>query len=212
MLTEWLALALQWVDAPAFAWGVWKASHGELIGALLSLGMVLFNMRVHPMGWPLAILASALYAWVFWDARLWGLASLQWLFMAMSAWGWWQWVYRGPDGQKAQTSPRWMSPVARWRSVLAVLVLWPLLALFLQYVAGSDLPWWDALPTAGSIVGTWMLARKYVENWIVWALVNGVSVLLFTWKGLWLTSIIYLIFLALSWEGYRSWLLKLNKN
>ena len=67
------------------------------------------------------------------------------------------------------------------------------------------MPWWDALPTAGSLAGQWLLGRKYVENWLAWVAVNIVSVGLFAYKGLWLTVLLYALFVALSLAGYRAW-------
>ena len=68
---------------------------------------------------------------------------------------------------------------------------------------------WDAFPTAVSIVGQFLLGRKYIENWAVWLAVNVVSVGLFAWKGLWLTTLLYGLFTALSAVGWRAWQRKL---
>ena len=67
------------------------------------------------------------------------------------------------------------------------------------------MPWWDAFPTAASVVGQWLLGRKYVENWPVWVVVNVVSVGLFAYKGLWLTVLLYALFVAMSFAGWHAW-------
>ena len=73
------------------------------------------------------------------------------------------------------------------RGVLAAWALgWPLLALLLDRATDTDVPWFDAFPTVGSVIGQVLLGRKYLENWPVWVLVNLVSVALFAFKGLWL--------------------------
>ena len=72
----------------------------------------------------------------------------------------------------------------------------------------SDVPWLDALPTAASITGQWLLGRKIVDNWPVWLGVNLVSVALFAYKGLWLTVVLYALFAVLSAVGWRAWRLK----
>ncbi len=66
-------------------------------------------------------------------------------------------------------------------------------------------PWWDAFPTAFSLVGQYLLAHKRLENWAVWIIVNIVAAGLFAWKGLWLTTLLYLVFIALSAVGWRTW-------
>ena len=69
----------------------------------------------------------------------------------------------------------------------------------------TDVPWWDAFPTAASVLGQWLLGRKYVENWPVWIVVNVVGVGLFAYKGLWLTVVLYALFVAMSVVGWRAW-------
>ncbi len=82
---------------------------------------------------------------------------------------------------------------------------WPATGLFLRHTTDTDVPWWDAFPTAGSVIGQWLLGRKHVETWAVWIVVNVVSVALFAYKGLWLTVLLYAVFIALSWQGWRAW-------
>jgi nicotinamide mononucleotide transporter len=82
---------------------------------------------------------------------------------------------------------------------------WPALALFLDHATPSTVPWWDAFPTAASVVGQWLLGRKYVETWPTWLVVNVVSVGLFAYKALWLTVGLYALFAVLSLIGWRAW-------
>jgi nicotinamide mononucleotide transporter len=90
--------------------------------------------------------------------------------------------------------------------VLAVLaVAWPAMGLFLKHYTDTDVPWWDAFPTAASVIGQWMMGRKYIDAWITWVVVNVVSTALFAYKGLWLTTVLYAIFFALSFAGWRAW-------
>jgi nicotinamide mononucleotide transporter len=77
--------------------------------------------------------------------------------------------------------------------------------LFLKTFTDTDVPWWDGFTTALSVVGQFLLGRKFIENWLVWIVVNVVSVGLFIYKGLWLTTILYAVFIVLSVVGYRAW-------
>ena len=88
----------------------------------------------------------------------------------------------------------------------ATAAAWPLLGLLLSRFTDSDVPYFDALPTAGSVAGQWLLGRQYVENWPVWLGVNLVSIALFATKGLWLTVLLYALFAVLSIVGWRAWL------
>ena len=89
--------------------------------------------------------------------------------------------------------------------IAAGAVLWPLTGAFLLTFTDSDVPWWDAFPTALSLVGQFLLGRKYVENWPVWIAVDVVGAALFAYKGLWLTTVLYAVFVAMAAVGWRGW-------
>lgn len=176
----------------------------EVAAFAASLAMVAANMRVHPVAWPLAIAASLAYALLFADSRLYGEASLQLFFVAVSLWGWQQWLRgRGRDGQPLHVHR--LTTGQRLGVAAATLAAWPLLGLLLARITDSDVPFFDALPTVGSIAGQLLLARKVLENWAVWLAVNVVSVALFAGKGLWLTALLYALFAGLSVAGWRAW-------
>jgi nicotinamide mononucleotide transporter len=203
MFDQALALAAP-VLAPAFVlWGspiTWL----EIVAVALSIAMVWCNLRVNVTGWPLAIVASALYGALFAASRLYGEAALQLLFIVVSFWGWWQWLLgHSGDGQalRVHRMSRAQIGVAAGLTLLA----WPLLGLVLRHYTDSDVPYLDALSTAGSVAGQFLLGRKLIENWLVWLAVNLFSVGLFAFKGLWLTALLYAVFAALSVAGWRAW-------
>ena len=179
-------------------------SWAECIAFGLALAMVWLNIRVDARAWPLAIASSLLYGALFWNSRLYGEASLQLFFALVALWGWWQWL-RGTGAGGAPLRVRWLGTRARWRLAAALALAWPALGAFLRRYTDTDVPWWDAFPTAASVAGQWLLGRKYIENWIVWLVVNLASVGLFAYKGLWLTVLLYAIFAALSVQGLIAW-------
>ena len=176
----------------------------EVVAFAVSLWMVGCEMRVHPLAWPLAMVSSLMYALLFADSKLYGEASLQVFFVAMSLWGWWQWL-RGHGADGGALVVHTLSRRGAAIAVAATLLAWPLLAGVLMHWTDSNVPWLDALPTVGSILGTWLMARKYIESWWAWIAVNAFSVVLFGYKHLWLTVILYALFTGLSWAGLRSW-------
>ena len=196
--------------APAFSlWGS-PVSWLEIVALLLSVAMVLANLRVNPIGWPLAIVSSLLYSLLFLDSKLYGEAALQWVFVSLALWGWWQWLRgNGSDGSALQV--RTLAKRLRWAGVLATLAAWPLLGLLLARATDSDVPYLDALATVGSIAGQLLLGRKLVENWPVWVVVNLFSVGLFAYKGLWLTALLYALFSGLALLGWRAWRARLPR-
>jgi nicotinamide mononucleotide transporter len=176
----------------------------EIVAFVLSLAMVLANLRVNPIAWPLAIISSLLYAQLFADSKLYGEASLQIVFVLLAVWGWWQWLRgRGAAGHALQV--RGLTPRQRLLALACTLAAWPLLGALMHRATDSDVPYLDALPTVASVTGQILLGRKLIDNWPVWLFVNVVSIGLFAYKGLWLTVVLYAVFAALSWVGWRAW-------
>lgn len=190
--------------SPAFTlWGA-PATWLELVAFVLALAMVGCNIREIHWGWPLAVVSSLLYFGVFWRSRLYGDAALQIFFALVAFWGWLQWL----RGTRQDGSPLRVARMTRPALLLAVaacVLLWPAIGFFLRRFTDTDVPWWDAFPTAASLVGQFLLGRKFIENWLVWLCVNVVSVGLFAYKGLWLTVVLYSLFALLSLAGWRAW-------
>ena len=199
-----------WLDAAAPLFATAFAFQGspvtwlEILAFGLAILMVVCNIRVNILGWPLAIASSLLYFLLFWKSRLYGDASLQLFFAAVAGWGWWQWL-RGTDASGHALAVRRLAPRGRIAALLLLAIAWPAVALFLGRFTDSDVPWWDAFPTAASVLGQWLLGRKYVENWPTWIAVNVAATALFAYKGLWLTVVLYAIFVVLSLVGWRAW-------
>lgn len=200
MLADLIAL----LNAPAFSFGPVVASRAELLGAVLAVWMVFCNFRVNPLAWPLAIASCLMYGLVFWEARLYGEAGLQGVFILVALWGWWQWL-QGRESGGARLRVRRLSPRGIAWALAAFALLWPTIALALQHGTDSHVPWGDALPVAGSLVAQVLLARKWVETWLGWLAVNVVSVVLFASQSLWLTVGLYVLFALLSVIGWRAW-------
>ncbi len=192
------------LSAPAFVlWGS-PASWLEVVAAVLALVMVGCNMRELHWGWPLAMISSLMYVGVFAGNRIYGDAALQVFFAAMACWGWFQWL----RGHRADGSALRVSQLSRRGWLLAgasAALLWCLLSWGLGRFTNTDVPGSDGFVTALSVVGQFLLARKFIENWGVWLVVNLVSIGLFVHKGLWLTVGLYTVFAVLSVAGYQAW-------
>ncbi len=201
------ASLLAFLASPAFTLFANPASWAELIGAVLGVAMVLCNIRQIHWGWPLAFASSVLYCGVFAGSQLYGEAALQVFFAAAALWGWAQWLGGrgglGGDGLALQAQQ--LSHRSALVYSAASLLLWGVLGVFLYNFTSTDVPWLDGFITALSIVATVLLGRKYIENWLVWMLVNAVSVGLFAYKGLWLTCGLYGLFLLMALLGWQAW-------
>jgi nicotinamide mononucleotide transporter len=177
----------------------------ELLAFVLALANIACNVFEIHWGWPLAIVASGLYAWLFYVSKLYGEASVNVFFAVTAVWGWWQWLRGHRADSDTQLHIARLDRRGVWWSIVGYVVLWLACALILRSVTDSTVPWADGFVTAGSIVGTILLARKFIENWPLWLLVNAASVALFAYKGLQLTVLLYVIFFLLAIWGWLGW-------
>src|SRR5262249_1169511 len=152
-----------------------------------------------------AIVSSLLYARLFYASKLYGEGSLQVFFAATSVWGWWQWLFGRRSSTQGAVSHLRIAALAPRQRLWAVgiwLAAWPATGLMLAHVTDTDVPFLDAFPTVGSVIGQILLGRKMIENWPVWLIVNIVSVGVFLYKGLVLTAFLYVVFAALAVAGW----------
>ncbi len=180
----------------------------EVVAFVLALGCVVLNVLEIHWAWPLAIAASLLYAWLFFESRLYGDVAVQTFFVMSSVWGWYQWLFgRRRSSTGSATALRIAELGARRRlAVVALwLALWPVLGALLERFTDTDVPYFNAFPTVGSFIGQILLALKFVETWPVWLVVNVVSIVLYASKALWLTALLYAVFGLLAIAGWRRW-------
>jgi nicotinamide mononucleotide transporter len=174
----------------------------ELLGFVLSVATVVLTILRNHWGWLFAIVSSATYGVVFFDARLYGDAGLQGVFIAASVWGWWQWL-RGAAGRPLPVTrlagAGWAWSLAGW--ALGFLAL----SAFLKAYTDTDVPHMDGFLTAGSLLGQLLTAKKKIENWLTWIVVDVLYVGLYVYKGLHLTAILYAVFVVLAVLGLRAW-------
>lgn len=175
----------------------------ELISFVLSVITVLLNIRRNHWAWLFAIVSSAAYGIVFFRSRLYGDAGLQAVFIAASAWGWYEWL-RGAGAGKPLRVGR-LGRAGRAWSLAGWALGFLLLARFLHAFTDTDVPRMDGFLTAGSLLGTVLTAKKKIENWHTWIVVDVLYVGLYVYKGLNLTAILYAVFVALAVVGLRAW-------
>ena len=193
-ITEWIA-----------------GNYVELLGAILGLIYIWFSVRQKILTWPVGLLSSVFYIVIFFQARLYAGMGLQVYYAAMSIYGWYYWAKgRNIDtGEKINVSftrPRvWMMIVA------AFVVIFILIVLVLKNYTDSDVPFIDAFTTTAGIIATWMMARKLIENWIIWVFTDLISVFLYIEKQLWVTALLYLVFTTMAILGFIEWRKNLKK-
>lgn len=181
----------------------WKSTSAlEWLAFVLSVITVVLNIRQNHWAWLFAILSSAAYAVVFLDARIYGDMALQYVFISVSLWGWYQWRHGGAQHGTLKVS-RLSSRHLVWCGA-GWLVATVAVVLVLKQT-NTDVPLIDGFLTAGSLVGQLLLSRKKIENWHVWIIVDVLYVGLYCYKGLFLTAVLYAVFIVLAVVGLRAW-------
>ncbi|MCA1326646.1 nicotinamide riboside transporter PnuC [Herbaspirillum sp. alder98] len=175
----------------------------ELLSFLLAALTVWLNIRQNHWAWLFSILSSLLYAAVFANARLYGDCGLQFVFVAVSIWGWHQWLHGGTAQRQLEVSR--LSRIGWMLMPLVWLAGFGLLSMFLRRFTDTDVPHMDGFLTAGSLVGQFLLSRKKIENWLVWIVVDVLYVGLYLYKHLTLTAILYGLFVLMAVAGWRRW-------
>ncbi len=175
----------------------------EVAGAVISLACVWFNARQNVIGWPLAMLGALLYAIVFAHSRLYADTFLQGVFFVLGGYGWYQWLYGGRQQTALQATNMPMRFVPALLGLVALATVGA--GYLLSTYTNADIAYIDAFTTVVSLVAQWMLARKYIENWLAWIGVNIVYVGVYAYKELFVTSGLYAIFIFLAVYGYLSW-------
>jgi len=174
----------------------------EIIGVVLAIGYLLLAVRQIIWCWLAWILSSLLYLYVMFNAGLYMEAALQIFYVAMGLYGWMQWRKGGTEDHLV---------VRRWGlgnhlfAVSVILILTLLSGEVLSNYTTAAMPFMDALTTWGAIVTTYMVARKLIENWIYWFVIDSISIYLFVSRELYFTAVLFFVYLFIIIIGYRSW-------
>ncbi|PRY96003.1 nicotinamide mononucleotide transporter [Marinilabilia salmonicolor] len=190
----------------------WISGHWiELLGTFFAFLYLYLSVRENIWLWVTGFVSSFLYLVLFLDERLYADMSLQVYYLIISVYGWFAWT----SGRKASGRPK--MPVSCVNRSLALklllagagiygVVIIALLTLPEQLgIPTSDLPYWDAFTTTGGIVATWMLARKKLEHWLIWVVVDLVSTGMYIYKGLTVTVVLYIVYTLVAVVGFREW-------
>jgi nicotinamide mononucleotide transporter len=175
----------------------------ESAAVLFGIVSVYLSVRENIWSWPTAIVNVTLYIFVFHRARLYADMALQVVYIGISLYGWYEWLHGGRGKSRLAVSrgtPRLAAALAGI-GIVGAAVLGTLLSRY----TNAALPYLDSTTTTTSLVAQWMMARKILENWLVWVAVDVVYIGMFVYKSLVLTALLYAVFLVLSLMGYLRW-------
>lgn len=175
----------------------------ESIAVVLGLFSVYLVTRQNVWCYPLGIVSVAVYVVIFYDVQLYADMGLQFFFIALQMYGWYEWLHGGENRTELSVSraPRRLFGI----SALFVLTFSAVLGFLLRTWTDASLPFVDSFLAVLSMAAQWMMAKKYIENWILWCVVNIGSIAMFGYKGLYMTMVLYGVYLILGIAGYYAW-------
>lgn len=179
----------------------------EVAAFITGVAAVWLAARQNIWNWPFGIVNVSLYAILFWQERLYADAGLQVVYLALSVYGWWAWLYGGAAHTALHV--RRVPPKLFAVTVFAGIAFAAGVGLALRRYTDAAVPLLDSALTGGSLVAQFLMTRKYIESWPIWVLLDVVYVGLFISRELYLTALLYGIFTVLAlyawWEWQRSW-------
>ena len=187
----------------------WQAQSSlEMVAVALGLAYLVLAMKQSQWCWYAAFGSTAIFSWLFFDVSLVMESALNVYYLLMAIYGWWCW--RSGNKHNDNSQPELLIQRWRWQQHALALGLIVGLALVSGYLLSrytdAALPYLDSFTTWGSVVTTYMVARKVLENWLYWQIFNTGAILLYLDRELYLVALLMMIYLALAVLGWFMWL------
>ena len=176
----------------------------EFLGLVFGLLAVYYLIKQNILTWLTGILYVLVSFVIFWKARLYADLGLHVIFLVLNIYGWIHWV-KGADDKGEELPVTFagvrISVVSTLFTIIGVIVL----GFLLDTYTDASLAYWDSTTTVMSIVAMWMTARKYIENWIIWLIVDVLASGIYVYKEIYFYAILYLIYIGMAISGYLAW-------
>jgi nicotinamide mononucleotide transporter len=175
----------------------------EIFAALLGMAYIIFAARESQWCWPIAFISTLIYTVLFWEGQLPMQALLNFYYMGMAIYGYMLWRKHGVTEDKlAITSWSWTKQLT---FLLIATVLSVITAYYLELTETSQNPYLDASVTIFSVMNTWLMAKKVLQNWLYWVVIDGAAIVLYAQSGYFATVILFSVYTLLAIIGFISW-------
>jgi len=186
----------------------------EVTAVAFALAYVLLAVKENVLCWLFAFLSTAIYTALFWNVSLLMESALNVYYMAMAVYGWYQWTRGGSNGddQPHALAVQTMS-LHQHALVIAAIVVFSLASGYLLTEHSTAArPYVDSFTTWASVVTTYLVARKFLQNWLYWIVIDTVSIFLYIDRGLNLTALLFVAYVVIAMAGYYKWREHLRNN
>lgn len=175
----------------------------ELVAVVLAIAYLLLIMRENSLGWICALISTAIYTLLFWKVSLLMDSALNVYYMGMAVYGWIQWQ-EGSNDQDRSAIIQWQSK--QHALAIALIVIATLASGYLlSKNTQAAWPYLDSFTTWASVFTTYMVAKKVLENWLYWILIDAVALFLYIERGLYFTALLFMAYLVICVFGFLSW-------
>ena len=175
----------------------------EITAVIFAILYLVLAVKQNILCWICGIISSILYFFILRSVDLYMEAYLQIFYVFMGFYGWNQWKI-GVSSSGSFLVNTW-NKSQHFYAISMIFILSYISAILLRTFTDAALPFFDALVTWGSVVATYMVAKKLLENWIYWFVIDSISVILFATRGLYLTSLLFFVYLIIIYFGYKRW-------
>ena len=175
----------------------------EVTGVITGILCVYLTAKNIIWNWPFAIVSVAVYIVIFFEAKLYADMGLQFYFLAMNIYGWYFWSRKPKTKEKVPVIRITQKEIIL--SIIGVILFTAILGFVLTQKTDAAFPFVDSFCTACSLIAQVLLARKVLENWLIWVFVDVIYVIVYTAKNLHLTAGMYALYLIIAALGYRDW-------
>lgn len=188
--------------------GIWLElgvySELELIAVIASVLYIVLAANNSRYCWPAAFISSVIFVVVMWNARLLMDSALNFYYAIMAIVGWVIWNRKPSDSDQPTGISRW--PLATHGFAISATLACSLISGFLlARTTDAAFPYLDSFTTWGSLLATWMLAKRILENWIYWIVLDSVAIYLYINKSLLFTTVLFMLFIAMSVYALYNW-------
>ena len=174
----------------------------ELTGAVIGLLYLFLEYKANIWLWPVGVLMNIVYVIIFYQSEIYGDMGIYIYYFFASIYGWYIWKKATNQTEKILISHTPIKYI--WKLIVAFILIFFVIAFVLIQLK-SQVPYLDSLTTTLSILAMWMLAHKYIEQWLLWIVVNVVSIGLYSYKELDITALLFIVYTIVPFFGYFKW-------
>lgn len=189
-------------------------SYWEYISVALGIAYIFLAMKQSLWCWPVAFVSTTIGTLLFWQGLLYMESLLNFYYLLMAVYGWWQWrgVSTGKTSKPTEKEIVSWSKLTHLKCILACLVIALGIGFMWDNHSDARMPYLDSFTTIFAVFATYLITQKVLENWLYWVVIDFASIYLYWQNGYFPTAILFVIYTGLAWQGYRVWLQEYRHN